>query len=45
MVNIWNAQLTTTTAGANASNVSYNGSLAPGASTSFGFQVAGPSAP
>ncbi len=45
IVNIWNAQLTTTTAGANASNVSYNGSLAPGASTSFGFQVAGPSAP
>jgi hypothetical protein len=45
IVNIWNAQLTTTTAGANASNVSYNGSLAPGASTSFGFQVAGPSVP
>ncbi|MHB1520311.1 MAG: cellulose binding domain-containing protein [Ferrimicrobium sp.] len=45
MVNIWNAKLTSTSTGASASNVSYNGTLAPGASTSFGFQVSGPIAP
>ncbi len=45
IVNIWNAKLTSTSTGASASNVSYNGTLAPGASTSFGFQVSGPIAP
>jgi hypothetical protein len=33
----WNATLTTSGTGVTATNVSYNGSLAAGASTSFGF--------
>jgi endo-1,4-beta-xylanase len=37
IVNIWNA----TSSGSTISNVSYNGTLAPGASTTFGFQVSG----
>jgi hypothetical protein len=34
----WNANLTGRSGAITASNVSYNGSLAPGANTSFGFQ-------
>ncbi|MEU1605581.1 cellulose-binding domain-containing protein [Micromonospora matsumotoense] len=38
---VWNGSLTTSGGTATVSNVSYNGSLAPGASTTFGMLVAG----
>ncbi|WP_432901622.1 cellulose binding domain-containing protein [Micromonospora matsumotoense] len=38
---VWNGSLTTGGATATVGNVSYNGSLAPGASTTFGMLVAG----
>jgi len=42
VVNIWNANSTPSATGATTvSNVSYNGTLAPGASTTFGFQISG----
>jgi endo-1,4-beta-xylanase len=41
VVNIWNANSTPSVTGATVSNVSYNGTLAPGASTTFGFQISG----
>ncbi|MGC9156406.1 MAG: cellulose binding domain-containing protein, partial [Ferrimicrobium sp.] len=41
IVNIWNASQTESAGVATITNVSYNGSLAPGATTSFGFQVSG----
>ncbi|EEP72961.1 hypothetical protein MCAG_03288 [Micromonospora sp. ATCC 39149] len=38
---VWNGSLTTSGGTATVTNVSYNGSLAPGASTTFGMLVAG----
>jgi hypothetical protein len=38
VTNFWNTALTQSGTVVNANNLSYNGSLAPGASTSFGFQ-------
>ncbi|MFG1809571.1 glycosyl hydrolase [Streptomyces sp. NPDC049040] len=38
ITNAWNASTAQTGASVTARNLSYNGSLAPGASTSFGFQ-------
>jgi hypothetical protein len=40
----WNATVTTAGGTATAVNASYNGALAPGASTSFGLQLSGPAA-
>ena len=37
----WNAQISQSGTGVQARNMSYNGSLAPGGSTSFGFQGTG----
>jgi len=46
VVSAWNATVTTTGATATAVNASYNGALAPGASTTFGMQLSGvPSTP
>jgi endoglucanase len=39
ITNSWNAQVTQTGASVTANNLSYNGSLAPGASTMFGMQA------
>jgi mannan endo-1,4-beta-mannosidase len=39
----WNATLSGTTGTVTATNVGYNGNLAPNANTSFGFQVSRPS--
>jgi endoglucanase len=39
ITNSWNAQVTQTGASVTANNLSYNGSLAPGASTTFGMQA------
>lgn len=39
MTSSWNASLTPATGQISAANLSYNGTLAPGASTSFGFQA------
>jgi lysophospholipase L1-like esterase len=39
----WSTALTQTGSAVTAANLSYNGSLAPGAATSFGFLVASPS--
>ena len=41
LVAAWNATVSVSAAAATATNASYNGSLAPGASTSFGMQLAG----
>jgi hypothetical protein len=41
LVSAWNAAVSTSGGTATAVNVSYNGVLAPGASTSFGMQLAG----
>jgi alpha-galactosidase len=38
VTNAWNATLTQTAASVSASNVGYNGVIAPGANASFGFQ-------
>ncbi|NUR63043.1 MAG: alpha-L-arabinofuranosidase, partial [Catenulispora sp.] len=38
VTNAWNAAVTQTGTGVTATNLSYNGSVAPGGSTSFGFQ-------
>jgi hypothetical protein len=41
LVSAWNATVSVSAAAATATNASFNGSLAPGASTSFGMQLAG----
>jgi len=45
ITNTWNANRTGTTGAVQFSNVAYNGKLAAGQSTEFGFQATGPSAP
>jgi hypothetical protein len=42
IVSAWNATVTTTGGTATAVNAPYNGALGPGASTTFGMQLAGP---
>ncbi|ETK35382.1 hypothetical protein MPTA5024_14640 [Microbispora sp. ATCC PTA-5024] len=39
ITNSWNATISQSGSSVTARNVSYNGSLAPGATTSFGFQA------
>ena len=41
VVSVWNATVSTLNGTATAVNAAYNGSLAPGASTTFGMQLAG----
>ena len=41
VTNAWNATVTQSGAGVRATNLGYNGSLAPGGSTSFGLQASG----
>jgi endo-1,4-beta-xylanase len=42
LVGQWNGVITNSGGTATAKNAPYNGTLAPGASTTFGFQVARP---
>jgi cellulase/cellobiase CelA1 len=42
---LWNGTLSVGGSNVTVANVSYNGAIAPNASTSFGFNGAGPSAP
>jgi cellulase/cellobiase CelA1 len=42
---LWNGNLTTSGSKVTVSNLSYNGALAPGASTTFGFTATGPDTP
>jgi cellulase/cellobiase CelA1 len=42
---LWNGTLAVSGSGVTVQNVSYNGALAPGASTTFGFTGTGSSTP
>ena len=42
---LWNGDLTTSGSNVTVANLSYNGSIAPGGNTTFGFTANGPSTP